>query len=52
MNSDEYLKGMRDCKDGIPHQPGMSQDYNDGYAAEYERQEVLTVMSDWGMLCQ
>lgn len=49
MNTDDYLQGMRDCKDGVPHKSGKSQDYDDGYATEYERQEVLTVMTDWGM---
>ena len=44
MNSDEYLKGMRDCKDGKPHQPGMSQDYNEGYSCQYSAEQSLTAM--------
>ena len=52
MNTDDYLQGMRDCKEGREHKPGMSQDYDEGYSAEYEREEVLTIISDWRMLCQ
>jgi len=40
MNTDDYLQGMRDCKDGIPHQPGKSQDYNDGYSCQYSSEAV------------
>ena len=33
---DDFLQGQKDCADGIPHEPGMSADYDRGYADEYE----------------
>ena len=50
MNTDYFLQGQRDCKNGIPHRSGIHEDYDRGYAVEYERQEALTAMSDWGMM--
>ena len=42
MNTDEYLRGQRDCKDGKPHKAGQSKDYNDGYGCQYEAEQMLT----------
>jgi len=42
MNTDEYLKGMRDCKNGKPARLGMSDDYYDGYSCQYEAEQALT----------
>ena len=44
MNADDYLKGMRDCKDGNDAKPGMSQDYYDGFGCQYEAEQSLTEM--------
>jgi len=44
MNVDDFLQGQRDCKDGVPHRAGKSEDYNDGYSTEYWAQEMLTEM--------
>jgi len=44
MKTDDYLQGMRDCKDGIPHKMGKSADYHDGYATQYAAEQLLTEM--------
>ncbi len=32
----EFRKGVEDCKSGIPHSMGKTDDYSAGYAAQYE----------------
>lgn len=41
MNTDEFLRGQQDCKEGKPHKSG-STDYDRGYAAQYELEQVLS----------
>ena len=36
----EFLRGQRDCKDGVPHKPNQPEGYDRGYAAEYEKEQV------------
>lgn len=45
INADDYLRGQRDCKDGIPQRAGQSPSYNRGYAAQYEWEQVMTELS-------
>lgn len=44
-NADDFLQGQRDCQAGVKHEAGRSRDYNRGYAAEYEREQVMTELS-------
>lgn len=44
MKTDDYLQGQNDCKDGVPHEMGKSKDYHDGYATQYEAEQLLTEM--------
>ena len=44
MNTDDFLRGQRDCMEGKPHKDG-SEDYNRGYAAQYSLDQVKTEMS-------
>jgi len=46
VDTEERLAGQRDCKEGNPHQPGRSEDYNLGYAEQYELEQL---MNAWGM---
>lgn len=39
---DWFLKGQRDCKEGIPHKSGFGEYYDRGYAAQYELEQVTT----------
>lgn len=39
-NGGDFLQGMRDCERGIPHQPGKSQDYDNGYATQYALEQI------------
>lgn len=36
----DFLDGQRDCNEGVPHKPGMSESYDAGYSAEYQLQEI------------
>lgn len=42
---DDFLRGQRDCRDGIPSLPMQSEAYNRGYAAQYEKEQIATEMS-------
>lgn len=34
-NTDEFLRGQRDCKAGIEHKPGQPEFYDRGYSYQY-----------------
>jgi len=36
----DFLAGQVDCRDGVPHKPGMSEAYDRGYSAQYELEQV------------
>jgi hypothetical protein len=40
MNSDLFLKGQKDCRDGKQHNAGNGEDYDRGYAAQYEWEQI------------
>ena len=42
MDTNEYLRGQSDCKNGLPHQPNQHPDYDRGFAIQYEWEQVLT----------
>lgn len=42
MNTDDFLRGQQDCKLGKAHKSGQSEDYNRGYAAQYELEAALS----------
>lgn len=44
MNSSEFLRGQNDCKNGEPHKPNQSNDYDRGYAAQYELEAVTAAL--------
>lgn len=41
MNTDDFLRGQQDCKDGKVH-TDQGEDYNRGYAAQYELEAALS----------
>lgn len=45
MNTDQFLQGQRDCRDGVPHQAGKGADYDRGYAAQYEADQIADARS-------
>lgn len=49
MNTDEYLRGMNDCSKGRPHMPNQSKDYDNGYATQYEAEQIQDQMTEWGL---
>ena len=42
---DEFLRGQRDCREGIPHKTGQSEAYDRGYSSEYSLEQVKTEMT-------
>ncbi len=43
MNAEQirdYFEGMRDAEKGVPHKEGRSKEYDSGYAAQYEFEQV------------
>jgi len=36
----EFIRGQTDCKKGIPHKENQSPDYDRGYCAQYELEQV------------
>lgn len=48
--SDEFLRGQRDCRNGIAHTEGHTEDYNRGYAAGYELEQIKSEWSEQGII--
>ena len=44
MDTDRFLQGQRDCKEGKPHEAGKPEDYNRGYGSQYEAEQLATEM--------
>jgi len=40
----DFIQGQKDCAEGIPHQSGKGEDYDRGYAAQYELEQVKAEM--------
>ena len=36
-----FLRGEKDCLDGVAHEDGKGNDYDRGYAARYEMEQLL-----------
>ena len=41
FNSCEFIRGQKDCKNGLPHRENQSESYDRGYAAQYQLEQVL-----------
>lgn len=37
---DDFIKGQKDCANGIKHKEGMSEEYNRGYSVQYELEQI------------
>ena len=45
-NLDDYQKGEEDCKNGVPHREGMSEEYDAGYSFQYMREQNENARSE------
>ena len=45
-NPYDFINGQRDCRTGEPHKAGMSFDYDRGYSAQYELEQIKTEWSE------
>ena len=46
MNIDDFIKGQRDCAEGIPHKAGKSKSYDSGYSSQYTLEQIKTERSE------
>lgn len=44
LDTEEFLRGQRDCKEGKMSALGASSDYCRGYSAQYEAEQMMTAM--------
>jgi len=42
----DYDKGVKDCRDGVPHAEGKGMEYTQGYGDEYTREQVIAARSE------
>ena len=42
----EYMRGMKDCRDGVPHKSNQSEDYDNGYSDQYTLEQVNTELTN------
>ena len=38
-NTNEFMDGMRDAKEGLEHKMGMGEDYTRGFSAQYQAEQ-------------
>jgi hypothetical protein len=41
MNTNQFIDGQKACSEGKPCPTGVSKDFERGYAAQYELEQVL-----------
>ena len=41
QNLSLYMQGVKDCKNGEPHSSGKGEAYDQGYADQYEIEQVI-----------
>lgn len=44
--ADDFLQGQKDCQKGIEHKRNMGPWYDRGYMTQYEREQVMTELSN------
>jgi len=45
MDTEMFLQGQIDCRDGKPHQSGKGESYDRGYSTQYEMEQIQEAMS-------
>lgn len=45
IDADHFVRGGMDCRHGEPHRPGQHPDYDRGYSAQYEMEQIKTELS-------
>ena len=40
INTSEFMRGSRDCEKGIRHEDGNSEAYDEGYAHQYQLEQI------------
>lgn len=45
-NAEDFLRGQRDCKNGVGHKSNMSSDYDRGYSIQYDLEQVVSWVTE------
>ena len=45
----KFIKGQKDCRDGVPHKSGQGESYDAGYNAEYAMSENKSKLAEMGI---
>ncbi len=45
MDTNMFLQGQIDCRDGKPHEAGKGESYDRGYAAQYTHEANMETMT-------
>jgi len=48
LNVHHFAKGQRDCRDGVQHKAGRGESYDQGYAFQYELEQIRSERSNHG----
>ena len=46
MNTNDWMRGANDAREGNEHKSGQSEDYNQAYAAQYEFDQIRSHFSE------
>lgn len=44
-STDDFLRGQRDCKEGVEARPDQSKDYYRGYSTQYQHEQNMEFMT-------
>ena len=44
METNDFLQGQEDCREGKSHEAGKSDSYDRGYSTQYEWEQILGAM--------
>ncbi len=44
IEANDYLRGMKDCQDGLDHKCDQGADYDRGYSTQYQQEQNLTAL--------
>jgi len=47
--SSEFIRGQLDCRAGVKHKPGQSEDYDRAFSIEYESEQIKDKLTEWGI---
>ena len=46
FDSYEFMRGQKDCKNGVPHREGQTESYDRGYSTQHQMEQILNARTD------